>query len=78
MVASRKATQLNPTEEDETADVLRRRLFDEVDRTADNVVAAYSDVWNRNQVDLPASVLRPEIRDLFAGATRSTQRRSRS
>ena len=26
MVASRKATQLNPTEEDETADVLRRRL----------------------------------------------------
>jgi hypothetical protein len=79
MVASRKATQLNPTEEDETADVLRRRLFDEVDRTAaDAVVAAYSDVWNRNQVDLPASVLRPEIRDLFAGATRSTQRRSRS
>ena len=66
MVASRKATQLNPTEEDETADVLRRRLFDEVDRTAaDAVVAAYSDVWNRNQVDLPASVLRPEIRDLF-------------
>ena len=52
--------------EDETADVLRRRLFDEVDRTAaDAVVAAYSGVWNRNQVDLPASVLRPEIRDLF-------------
>ena len=66
MVASRKATQLNPTEEDETADVLRRRLFDEVDRSAaDAVVAAYADVWNRNQVDLPASVLRPEIRDLF-------------
>ena len=44
MVASRKATQLNPTEEDETADVLRRRLFDEVDRTAaDAVVAAYAD-----------------------------------
>ena len=29
------------------------------------MVAAYSDVWNRNQVDLPASVLHPEIRDLF-------------
>ena len=65
-VASRKATQLNPTEEDETADVLRRRLFDEVDRSAaDQVVASYAAIWTRNQVDLPASVLRPEIRDLF-------------
>jgi hypothetical protein len=65
-VAARKATQLNPTEEDETADVLRRRLFDKVDRTAaDAIVAAYSDVWNRNQGELPASATRPEIRDLF-------------
>lgn len=66
MVASRKATQLNPTEEDETADVLRRRLFDEVDRSAaDAVVAAYADTWNRNQSALPPSVSRPETRDLF-------------
>ena len=66
MVASRKATQLNPTEEDETADVLRRRLFDEVDiSAADEVVAAYADIWNRNQSALPASVNRPETRDLF-------------
>ena len=66
MVASRKATQLNPTEEDETADVLRRRLFDEVDRSAtDAVVAAYSDVWSRNQHELPASAIRKEMRDLF-------------
>ena len=66
MVASRKATQLNPTEEDETADVLRRRLFDEVDRSAaDAVVAAYADTWTRNQLALPASVSRPETRDLF-------------
>ena len=66
MVASRKATQLNPTEEDETADVLRRRLFDKVDTTAaDAVVAAYADVWNRNQSALPPSVSRPETRDLF-------------
>ena len=66
MVASRKATQLNPTEEDETADVLRRRLFDEVDRSAaDAVVAAYADTWNRNQSALPTSVTRPETRDLF-------------
>ncbi len=66
MVASRKATQLNPTEEDETADVLRRRLFDEVDHSAaDAVVAAYADTWNRNQSALPPSVGRPETRDLF-------------
>ena len=64
MVASRKATQLNPTEEDETADVLRRRLFDEVDRSAtDAVVAAYSDVWSRNQHELPASAIRKERLD---------------
>ncbi|MFI5458100.1 MAG: ATP-binding protein [Isosphaerales bacterium] len=66
MVASRKATQLNPTEEDETADVLRRRLFDKVDRSAaDAVVAAYADVWTRNQNDLPSSALRHETRDQF-------------
>jgi hypothetical protein len=66
MVASRKATQLNPTEEDETADVLRRRLFDEVDRTAaESVVAAYADMWSRSQHELPSSVSRPESRELF-------------
>ena len=66
MVASRKATQLNPTEEDETADVLRRRLFDHVDRSAaDAVVAAYADIWTRNQHELPPSALRPETRDQF-------------
>jgi hypothetical protein len=66
MVASRNATQLNPTEEDETADVLRRRLFDEVDRSAaDAVVAAYANIWTRNQNELPVSALRPETRDQF-------------
>jgi len=66
MVSSRKATQLNPTEEDETADVLRRRLFDKVDRSAaDAVVAAYADIWTRNQSDLPSSASRPETRDQF-------------
>jgi predicted AAA+ superfamily ATPase len=44
-VAARKATLLNPTEEDETADVLRRRLFESVDPTAvEEAVAAYSDL----------------------------------
>jgi Protein of unknown function (DUF499) len=66
MVASRKATQLNPTEEDETADVLRRRLFDDVERSAaDEIVASYAAVWSKNQLDLPSSVGRPEARELF-------------
>jgi hypothetical protein len=66
MVASRKATQLNPTEEDETADVLRRRLFDKVDAAAaEGVVAAYADTWARHQQDLPSAATRPEARDLF-------------
>ena len=30
-VSARKATLLNPTEEDETVQVLRRRLFEEID-----------------------------------------------
>ena len=33
-VSARKATLLNPTEEDETVQVLRRRLFEHVDETA--------------------------------------------
>src|SRR5947199_2349717 len=48
-IASRKATQLNPTEEDETADVLRRRLFEDVNLAAANTVCdAYAQVWNNN------------------------------
>lgn len=65
-VVSRKATQLNPTEEDETAEVLKRRLFDSVDtKAADAVVAEYAKVWSQNQAALPPYSGSAETRDLF-------------
>ena len=60
-MSSRKATQLNPTEQDETANVLRHRLFDEVDNSAaDDVVAACGALWVRNHVNLPVKGWRME------------------
>ena len=45
-VSARKATLLNPTEEDETVQVLRRRLFEEIDEAkAAAVVDAYRSLW---------------------------------
>ena len=45
-VSARKATILNPTEEDETVQVLRRRLFAEIDEAQiPAVVDAYRQVW---------------------------------
>jgi len=65
-VVSRKATQLNPTEEDETAEVLKRRLFDRVDaKAADAVVAEYAKVWSQNQGSLPPNAGTVETKDLF-------------
>ncbi len=65
-VASRKATQMNPTEEDETADVLRRRLFDDVDMTAAVTVCdGYAQTWNNNRASLPHSAFTPEMKDQF-------------
>lgn len=46
-VAVRSTTPLNPTEEDETPNVLRARLFESVDLTTGKTVAeAYYQVWN--------------------------------
>lgn len=65
-VISRKATQLNPTEEDETAEVLKRRLFDWVDsKKADAVIAEYARVWAQNQASLPPNVGTVEAKELF-------------
>ncbi len=60
-VAGRTATLLNPTEEHETIQVLKRRLFESIDETAASVVAdAYRDVWNTHREALPDDVRRPE------------------
>ncbi len=65
-VISRKATQLNPTEEDETVDVLRRRLFERVDLSAaEQVVAEYCSLWDRNKESLPAEAFDADARDQF-------------
>jgi hypothetical protein len=66
LVAARKSTQLNPTEEDETADVLRRRLFGKVDQVAaQEAVEAYSALWKANRDLLPEDILSAETRDQF-------------
>ncbi|MDE0417756.1 MAG: DUF499 domain-containing protein [bacterium] len=65
-VAGRTATLLNPTEEHETIQVLKRRLFESIDESAAvTVVDAYRDVWNRHREELPEYAQRPEIVDEF-------------
>ncbi len=65
-VAGRKATQLNPTEEDETVAVLRCRLFERVDLSAaEGVIEAYVDLWNRNKETLHADAFNAETREQF-------------
>ena len=49
-VSARKATLLNPTEEDETVQVLRRRLFESIDKArVPDIVDAYRDCWMANK-----------------------------
>lgn len=65
-VSARKATLLNPTEEDETVRVLVRRLFAKVDRErAADVVAAYKDAWSKNREALDVEAAKPETVDAF-------------
>jgi len=55
-VAARKATLLDPTEEDETVKVLRRRLFSHIDDDrADTVIQAYQQIWNQHRDQLAAA-----------------------
>ena len=60
-VAARKATLLDPTAEHETAQVLRRRLFQRIDNeAAAEVVGAFSDLWAQYANDLPAVRVRED------------------
>jgi hypothetical protein len=66
-VSARKATLLNPTEDDETVKVLLRRLFARVDGAGvPDVVAAYKDTWSRNREALALDAARPETAEAFA------------
>lgn len=65
-VAARKATLLNPTEDDETALVLRRRLFAHIDeQKATQVVAAYRALWKRHAASLPNGAVEAELAEQF-------------
>ncbi len=54
-VSARKATLLDPTEEDETVRILRRRLFTKVDDSrAGEIVAEYRRLWELHKDGLPS------------------------
>jgi hypothetical protein len=53
-VTGRQITALTPTSEDETVQVLTRRLFDSIDRSrVEEVVGAYQEIWRRQADALP-------------------------
>ena len=65
-ISARKATLLNPTEEDETVQVLRRRLFESIDEKAANAVTkAYLDLWHANKESLPKDKLGQTTNESF-------------
>ncbi len=65
-VSARKATLLNPTEEDETVQVLRRRLFESIDdKAANDAAAAYGTKWTTHGDALPETATRPEAVEAF-------------
>jgi len=65
-VSARKATLLNPTEDDETVLVLRRRLFESIDEDfATQAVDAYRALWLAQRDSIPDEALKPEIVDSF-------------
>ena len=65
-VSARKATLLNPTAEDETVQVLRRRLFASIDETkAAPTVETYRELWIANRDSLAADAARSETVETF-------------
>ena len=65
-VSARAATLLNPTEEHETVQVLRRRLFQRIDDSAAApVVEAYRKLWIANRDAVASEALRPETAGRF-------------
>ncbi|MFP5237649.1 MAG: ATP-binding protein [Acidobacteriota bacterium] len=65
-VSARKATLLNPTEDDETILVLRRRLFGRIDEAgAASVIEAYRNQWTANQDSLDPDANRLATYEIF-------------
>ena len=65
-VSARKATLLNPTEEDETVQVLRRRLFERIDESSiEPTIDAYQALWRAHSESLAADASRSETVETF-------------
>ena len=67
-VSARKATLLNPTEDEETAPVLLRRLFERVDDDKSGVIDAYQRLWREHGETLAEEAARPETAQVFAAS----------
>ena len=66
-VSARKATLMNPTEDEETAPVLLRRLFERIDGDGKTqAISAYHSVWREHGESLAAEAARPETAQAFA------------
>lgn len=65
-ISARKATLLDPTSENETAQVLRRRLFLSVDfGAADPVVEEYARLWHDHREILPPVRMGEDLKERF-------------
>ena len=65
-ISARKATLLNPTEDNETVQVLLRRLFGKIDlKKAAPVIEAYRALWLANKELLPPDANHPETIEAF-------------
>ncbi len=65
-VSARKATLLNPTEDDETVHVLRRRLFERIDDAgAAAVMEAYRALWHGQREALVPDAIKAETLAAF-------------
>lgn len=68
-VSARKATLLNPTEDDETVEVLRRRLFAKIDKAdTSQVVDAYGALWSHNAASLAPEAAKSTTLEQFAAS----------
>lgn len=66
-VSGRKATNLNPTKDDETAKVIRRRLFASIDDSrAAEVINAYRELWTNHRDALSEEARRSTTSAEFA------------
>lgn len=66
-VSGRKATNLNPTKDDETAKVIRRRLFAKIDEAkAAELIDAYRVLWANNRDNLSEDARRSTTAAEFA------------